>query len=75
MKNQTLEDLKCPICGRDLISLEYPWDNPQHYDGISEYFCPQPGKNGERWHFRIGRWSGKILKGKELELLYGGKNA
>jgi len=57
----------CPLCGRDLIALEYNWENPNHYDGISEYFCPQPDTETGTWHYRIGRWSGKILKKGESE--------
>ena len=62
----------CPICGRELVALEYNYNNPAHYDGISEYFCPQPSnKNKEQWHYREGRWSGKILKSGDFELPFG----
>ena len=66
---------KCPKCGRDLFQLEYPWGNPNHYDGISEYFCPQPDPETGAWHYRRGRWSGKILRPGEFEPPFGGNNA
>lgn len=49
-----------------LISIEYSWDTPEHYDGISEYYCKKCNK---RW----GRWSGKELKENEREPVWGGE--
>lgn len=54
--------LRCPGCTEtNIIMMEYPYDHPEHYDGISEYNCTDCGT---RW----GRWSGKILTGDEYEL-------
>lgn len=64
---------KCPKCGRDLVQMEYSWENPYHYDGVSEYFCPQPDQKSGKWHYRVGRWSNKLLKPGECEKPLGGK--
>ena len=55
---------QCEKCHTDYIMVEYSYDNPEHYDGISEYFCPD-------CKVRIGRWSGKTLKDGEVEKRYG----
>ena len=47
------------------MMVEYGWEHPQHYDGISEYRCMD-------CKYREGRWSGKELKDGEWELKYGG---
>lgn len=44
----------------NVIGIEYAWDNPEHYDGISEWRCTECG-------LRIGRFSDKFLKDDELE--------
>lgn len=52
---------KCRKCGnKNIISVEYSWDNPNHYDGVSEIDCLKCG-------YREGRWSGRELKGSEQE--------
>ena len=57
---------KCPECSKDLIAVEYAYPHPEHYDGISEYACPDR-------HYRVGRWSNKILKEGEAEKRFGGE--
>lgn len=65
--------LVCEGCGADLkgvngyvrcIGIEYSYDSPDHYDGISEYCCPDCGR-------REGRWTGKVLRDGESEPLFG----
>jgi len=58
----------CPKCGsNNIILVEYAWDHPDHYDGISEIYCRD-------CNTRIGRWSGKELKDDEFEKRYGQEN-
>jgi DNA-directed RNA polymerase subunit RPC12/RpoP len=58
---------KCKKCGSEhTIMVEYSWDSPEHYDGISEIQCQDCG-------VRIGRWSGKELAKGEIENKYGRK--
>ena len=61
---------KCKKCGsKNIISIEYcdPTEESipfkHQYDGISEYRCKDCG-------FRIGRWSGRELKGDDYERKY-----
>jgi len=56
---------KCK-CGSDQIMIEYAWNSPNYYDGISEYRCLDP-----KCGIRVGRWSGKELKEGEEEKKYG----
>lgn len=49
-----------------LIGVEYPYDMPEHYDGVSEWECPF-------CHTRWGRWTGRVLTGDEYEPRYGGR--
>lgn len=47
----------CQKCGsKNIVLVEYGWDNPNHYDGTSEIACQDCGA-------RYGRWSGRELKG------------
>ena len=58
---------KCKKCGSEnIVMVEYPYDSPEHYDGISEIMCMD-------CHARFGRWSGKELAEGEIEKRYGGK--
>lgn len=58
---------KCKKCGSEnIIMVEYSWDSPERYDGVSEIKCNDCGA-------RFGRWSGKELAKGELEKRYGGK--
>jgi len=50
-------------CGKPMIGIEYRYTE-HDYDGISEKRCSVCGK-------RFGRWTGKELKGDELEPVYG----
>jgi hypothetical protein len=59
---------KCRQCkSNNIVLVEYAWDHPEHYDGISEIFCQNCGA-------RFGRWTGKKLKDDEYEKRYGGLN-
>lgn len=49
-----------------LLAHQYGYDHPQHYDGVSEWVCPD-------CRMRWGRWSMKVLIGDEYELRYGGQ--
>lgn len=56
----------CPKCGsHEVGGVEYSYDSPQHYDGVSEWHCME-------CHTRWGRWSGKILGEHEVEEIFGG---
>lgn len=58
---------KCRKCGsRQITYIEYPLNDPDHYDGISEILCEKCGA-------RFGRWTGKKLKDGETEKRYGGE--
>lgn len=58
----------CPSCGNnkcaDILGIEYTYDHPQYYDGVSEWQCKTCGV---RW----GRWSGEILEDGQCERRYG----
>lgn len=49
-----------------VIGVEYGYDSPERYDGVSEWRCPDCGR-------REGRWSGKVLQDDELEPRFGGR--
>lgn len=59
--------VKCPDCEKLMIGVEYGYDSPDHYDGVSEWWCPDNDGCG----VRIGRWSGKRLVDGETEPRYG----
>lgn len=50
---------------RRVIAVEYSYDSPNRYDGVSEWRCPDCGR-------REGRWSGRVLEDGEEELRFGG---
>lgn len=56
--------MECPDCGVAMVSLEYPYGDPNRYDGVSEFNCLGCG-------VRIGRWTGKRLAEGEKEPRYG----
>ena len=60
------EQLNCPCPEDKILLLQYAWDSPEHYDGISEITCTQCKK-------RVGRWSGKTLLEGEVEYRFGKK--
>ncbi len=43
-----------------VVAIEYPYDSPHHYDGVSEYRC-------HLCNARTGRWTGRILLEDEPE--------
>lgn len=52
---------KCKKCGSEnIVAIEYSWDSPEHYDGVSEIQCND-------CHVRFGRWTGKELAEGEWE--------
>lgn len=53
--------MNCPKCGAPMVGVEYAYNNPARYDGISEWFCK--GDN-----LRIGRWSKRELANGEVEI-------
>lgn len=56
----------CKKCGKPYsMMVQYSYDDPCHYDGVSEYECSTCG-------IRVGRWTGNILKEGEHEPVYGG---
>lgn len=60
-----MEKEKCKKCGSEnIVLVEYAYDNPEHYDGISEIYCQKCGA-------RFGRWSDKELTDGEFEKRYG----
>lgn len=52
----------CPKCKIEMIGVQYldagskVIPKEHQYDGISEFFCTECG-------YRVGRWSGRELKG------------
>ena len=50
-----------------MIGVEYWYDHPARYDGVSEWKCEKCG-------IRIGRWTGKELKGDDYEKPFGYKD-
>lgn len=52
----------CVRCDKTVavISIEYPYDHIEHYDGVSEWRC-------SRCNRREGRWTGKVLTGGASE--------
>lgn len=62
-----MEDEKCKKCGsKNIVMIEYGYNSPERYDGVSEIDCKDCGA-------RFGRWSGKELAEGELEKRFGGK--
>lgn len=60
-----MEQEKCKKCGSaNIVHVEYPLTDPDHYDGPSEVACSDCGA-------RFGRWSGKELAEGETEKRYG----
>lgn len=57
-----LADGYCRRCDRTVMpfAIEYSYDSPEHYDGVSEYQCPRCGR-------REGRWTGAVLTGGASE--------
>lgn len=61
-----MDNKKCKKCeSNNIMMVEYPWDSPEYYDGVSEIECQTCGA-------RFGRWSGRELVEGEIEMKYGG---
>lgn len=61
MNKDIISEKKCQKCGSvNIIFVEYPYGNPERYDGVSEVACND-------CKARFGRWSGKELQGGEFE--------
>jgi hypothetical protein len=54
---------KCPRDGAELWGRQYEHGCAEAFDEISEWFCP----NEETCGYRVGRFSGKVLKPSERE--------
>ena len=54
------KETKCDCDESYLVGIEYTYDEPNHYDGVSEWKCSKCGK-------RVGRWSNQELTGIETE--------
>lgn len=52
--------MTCPKGHKKVLLVEYSYGDPYRYDGVSEISC----KTCEK---RYGRWSSKVLRGKEQE--------
>lgn len=46
------------------VGVEYSYDHPGRYDGVSEWRCPDCG-------VRVGRWSGRVLRDEDFERPFG----
>ena len=58
---------QCRECkGRTRTWVEYSWDSPEHYDGISEWHC------SDCWT-RYDRWTDEVLEEGEIAKRYGWK--
>lgn len=65
MENNDKE--KCKKCGSaNIVMVEYSYDSPEYYDGVSEINCQNCGA-------RFGRWSGQELAEGEVEKKFGRK--
>lgn len=60
------EFLPCGHFRSDVIGVEYQYDHPHRYDGVSEWRCSVCGE-------RRGRWSGRLLVGDDFEQRRGGR--
>lgn len=47
-----------------VIGVEYDYDHPEHYDGVSEWRCPRCSR-------REGRWTGRALTDGASEPRFG----
>lgn len=67
MTTSIIDEKKCPKCqSENIVMVEYAYDHPEHYDGISEINCLS-------CKTRFGRWSGKELGPDESEKRPGSK--
>ena len=63
--NKDKKEYEINCCDKpSLVMIEYGYDHPESYDGISEYTCSSCG-------YRQGRWSDRELVGEDYENRYG----
>ena len=57
---------QCKNCDNnsDWAGIEYAYGCKERYDGVSEWRCT-------KCNTRYGRWTNKILKGDEVEPVFG----
>lgn len=55
---------RCAASAEHIAGVQYSYDHPEHYDGVSEWVCLKCG-------LRVGRWTGKILTGGATEPRFG----
>lgn len=59
---------KCRNCASaNVVGVEYYWDHPDYYDGVSEWRCMD-------CEHRVGRWTNNTLKGDATEPKHGRRN-
>lgn len=63
---ELLPSQHCRECGfiGPMLAQEYAYDSPAHYDGISEWMCPDCGS-------RFGRWTRRLLTNGMVEWPHG----
>lgn len=57
--------MNCPNCHQPMCGVQYAYNEPEAYDGVSEWIC----EHG--CGVRIGRWSKRALAPDEIEGRYG----
>lgn len=65
-KDASLADGYCRGCDHAVLAIgvQYDYTSPEHYDGISEWVCPDCRR-------REGRWTGSVLTDGSTEPRYG----
>lgn len=61
----------CPECKQPRCGVEYTFDSPQHYDGVSEWVCLTEDCSME--NVRVGRRTGNWLEDGQVEPRFGGE--
>lgn len=57
----------CPKCGKEVILVQYAYNDKYHYDGVSERACISTMNGSGKCDWRIGRWCEQELKANEVE--------
>ncbi len=62
----SLVDGYCRSCDKTVmpVGMQYSYDHPEHYDGVSEWQCLHCGR-------REGRWTGAVLTAGATEPRHG----